>query len=131
LGVERTFGISRLDSIGPGSGGSPDLRKPCPAAGAGAAGASADVGAGAGAGNGAGGEAALSPGFAGAVSATSGTGGGAGGGAAAATAGKPARKRSSLYFAFVRSAIRLCVSFSRSAAVSARFGGGGTLARLG
>jgi hypothetical protein len=130
LGVERTFGISRLDSIGPGSGGSPDLRKPCPVAGTGAAGASADVGAGAGAGNSAGGEAALSPGLPGAALTTSGTGGGAGGGAAA-TAGKPARKRSSLYFAFVRSAIRLCVSFSRSAAVSARFGGGGTLARLG
>src|ERR1700682_68258 len=35
------------------------------------------------------------------------------------THGKRARNLSSLYLAFVRSAIRLCVSFSRSAAVSA------------
>src|SRR5438105_917726 len=82
-------------------------------------------------GGGAGGETALSPGLTGAALAASGTGGGGGGGAGADTAGKPARKRSSLYFAFVRSAIRFCDSFSRSAVVSARFGGGGTLARLG
>src|SRR5712672_1998946 len=29
-GVARACGTSRLDSIGPGSGGSPGLRRPCP-----------------------------------------------------------------------------------------------------
>ena len=53
------------------------------------------------------------------------------GGGGADTAENPARNFSSLYFAFVRSAIRLCASFSRSAPVSARLGGGGTVARLG
>ena len=66
-----------------------------------------------------------------ASSGAAGTGGGGGGGAGADTAGKPARNFSSLYFAFVRSAIKLCVSFSRSAAVNARLGGGGTVARFG
>jgi hypothetical protein len=54
-----------------------------------------------------------------------------GGGDAADTAGKPARNCSFVYLAFVRSAIRLCVSLSRSAAVIARIGGGGTVARFG
>src|SRR5436190_17375861 len=140
LGVERTWGISRRDSIGPGSGGSPDLRKPCPEvaaappaafAGAVVGAAGASPGAEAGAAAGADGEAAPPPGLAGAASVTSGTGGGGGGGAGAATAANPARNLSSLYFAFVRSAIRLCVSFSRSAEVSARLGGGGTVERFG
>jgi hypothetical protein len=145
FGTERTFGISRLDSIGGGSGGSPDFRNPCPgaeaglpaafsaagaAAGTDAAGASPDAGAGAGGdGDSAGTVPALGVGCAALV--TSGTGGGGGGGAGADTAEKPARYFSSLYFAFVRSAIRLCVSFSRSAAVNARLGGGGTVARFG
>ena len=122
LGIERAFGTSRLDSIGAGSGGSPDLRSPCPV-GAAVLPSSADV-------IGDVTDAASEAGLAWAWSVTGGTGGGAGGGGAD-TAGNPARNFSSLYFAFVRSAIRLCASFSRSAPVSARLGGGGTVARLG
>jgi hypothetical protein len=123
FGIERTFGTSRLDSIGGGSGGSPDLRSPCPV-GTAVLPASTDVIGGVTEG------AASEVGLACASSVTGGTGGGGGGGGAD-TAGNPARNFSSLYFAFVRSAIRLCVSLSRSAPVSARLGGGGTVARLG
>ena len=145
FGTERTFGTSRLVSIGGGSGGSPDLRNPCSVAGAvlavavpesGAAvdDAVAEVSPGAGFGEAAGVGAEGAPPSAGLACASSvagGTGGGGGGGAGADTAGKPGRSFSSLYLAFVRSAIRLCVSFSRSATVSARLGGGGTVARFG
>ena len=145
FGTERTFGISRLVSIGEGSGGSSDLRNPCPAAGvvlpaavpeSGAVGdaAAEEVSAGAGLGAAAGGgpeDEALAAGSACPSLVASGTGGGGGGGAGADTAGKPARNFSSLYLAFVRSAIRLCVSFSRSAWLNVLFGGGGTVARFG
>jgi len=56
---------------------------------------------------------------------------GPGGGGGAAAVENPARSCSSEYRAFARSAMRLCVSFSRSAAVIARAGGGGTVARFG
>jgi len=114
-------------AAGPGAGGVADGAGWGPAA-AGLVGASAGsaaaglVGASAG------------PAAAGVVGASAGSaaeGGGGGGGGGADGAGNPARSFSSLYFAFVRSAIRLCVSFSRSAVLSARVGGGGTLARLG
>ena len=145
FGTERTFGTSRFVSIGGGSGGSPDLRKPCPGAAfalseavpesgpeedAVATGVSPGAALGAAAGGGDAGEASAAV-LACPASVASGTGGGGGGGAGADIVGKPARNFSSLYFAFVRSAIRLCVSFSLSAAVNARLGGGGTVARFG
>jgi hypothetical protein len=113
--------------MGGGSGGSPDLRNPCPGAAAVVEAAFPVSGEAVGAGAGG---AAAEAGLACAASVAAGTGGG-GGGAGADTAEKPARNFSSLYFAFVRSAIRLCVSFSRSAVVNARLGGGGTVARFG
>src|ERR1700739_2337047 len=54
-----------------------------------------------------------------------GAGGGGGGGGAAASSNL-ACKFSLVYLAFVRSAIRFCVSLLRSAVVSAWLGGGGT-----
>ena len=64
------------------------------------------------------------------VASLAGAGSGGDGGVGPATE-KPARSCSSEYRALVRSAIRLWLSFSRSAAVIAREGGGGTVARLG
>jgi hypothetical protein len=128
--------------MGGGSGGSPALRRPCPGAvvalsepdaesgvvvdgDVGAAPPDAWLGeAGSAVGEGAASAAGLG------CASVAGIGGG-GGGTGADANGKPARTFSSLYFALVRSAIRLCVSLSRSAAVNARSGGDGTVARFG
>ena len=52
-------------------------------------------------------------------------------GVGTANSSNPACSCSLVYFAFFRSAIRLCVNLSSSAVVSAWVGGGGTVARFG